>query len=501
MSEETLWRIYNRLSSNRDGKASNVKEQDFDNRNYADDHRLSVVEPSYVDDGKSASDHSRARRDGFEDLIADIKEDTRAGKTCGILCTELTRLYRRPRELEEILDPADRTEIRVRIRTTDDGKEWDLRTANGRRELRDTVNAAAWYSDYVSEKVRKKAKHRALVGRRNGGGPGYGFNLKNAVRDNQGSILEYEQVTINEPQAEIIREVAERALAGQTIRSICNDLNRRREWTRRGKRWTASTMQRLLTNPAIAGLVRHKDLPELVQAQWPAIIPESEWRKLQAALTKPGRRTNFVNARTALLAGFLYCGICGKKLTADRNQDGKRVYTCRRDSHRQGCGRLKRLGDPVDQLITELVISTLEDSDFKVPIADDDEFAKLYAQKKELEDSLAQLTIDHYRLKLIGRPEFLAAHEALAADIATIQRRLDRATTHRHVKELPVGEVAQEEWDAHENDLAWRRELIGLVLNGRKVIIKPMERPRVPYNEHFGARFDPDSIDFDPPIE
>ena len=91
---------------------------------------------------------------------------------------------------------------------------------------------------------------------------------------------------------------------------------------------------------------------------------------------------------------------------------------------------------------------------------------------------------------------YLAANEALASDIAAIQRKLDRATTHRHVKELPVGEVAQEEWEAHADDLAWRRELIGMLIE--KIIVKPTQNRYTPVHPGFGARFDPDSVEIVP---
>jgi hypothetical protein len=323
------------------------------------------------------------------------------------------------------------------------------------------------------------------------------------VRDGEGNVIEDEQVLVNEEQAAVIREVVRRVIANERIMAICNDLNERGIKTRDGRRWRQGNLAPILAKSAIAGLVFHPELPELVKARWPAIISEADWRKLQAVITNPDRRQNLVTGRTALLTGFVYCGAegCGKKLVASRDQRGKRVYVCKKDSHRQGCGRLKRLADPVDQLIGELVVSALEDSDFKIPTgSDDDEFAHLWAQKKELDDSLAQLAIDHYRLGVIKRAPYLAANEALEADLAAVQRRLDRATTYRHVKEIPVGEIAQQEWDAHEDDLQWRRELVSLVLQGRKIIVKPSAHLRVRYSEHFRARFDPESIDFDPPI-
>lgn len=477
--------IYCRLSKNRKGKKANVKEQERDCREFVEAQGWRLVDV-YIDDGISASDKSTKPREAFPALMADL----RAGHFNVIVATEFTRLYRRPRELEELLDPVDKFQYDVDLYTIDPSvRRWDIRTGVGRAQLREAAKQAAEYSDYISEKVRAKAKHRARDGRWHGGDPGYGFDYVPAVRDGEGNVIQDEQVIVNEQQASVIREVVRRIIAHERVMSVCTDLNNRGIPTRDGKRWRQGNLYPILAKPAIAGLVRHPELPELVKARWDPIISEADWRKLQAILTNPDRRKNLVAGRTALLTGYVHCGVsgCGKKLVATRDSTGKRVYVCKRDSHRQGCGRLKRLADPIDQLVTELVISILEDSDLKVPVADDDEFGKLWAEKKELEDSLAQLAIDHYRLKVIGRPAFLAAHEAVEAELAAVQRQLDRATMHRHVKELPAGEVAQEEWDAHADDLAWRRELIGILIE--KVIIKPSAHVRVPFDPHFRARF------------
>ena len=486
--------IYCRLSKRSKGKKANVKDQERDFRAFIEAQGWRLV-GVYVDDGISASDKSEKPRGQFLNLMADL----RAGVIDVIVASEFTRLYRRPRELEELLDSVDKFNFQVELYTIDPAvRRWDIRTGVGRAQLREAAKQAAEYSDYISEKMRVKAKHRAREGRWHGGDPGYGFDYIPAVRDGEGNVVEDEQVLVNEERAAVVREVVRRVIANERVMAICNDLNRREIRTRDGRRWRQGNLYPILSKPAIAGLVRHPELPELVRARWDAIITDADWRRLQAVITNPGRRQNLVSGRTALLTGYVYCGLedCGKKLVASRDQRGKRIYACKRDSHRQGCGKLKRLADPVDQLVTELVISTLEDSDFAIPVGDDDGFAERYDEKKELEDSLAQLAIDHYRLRVIGRPAFLAAHEALEADLAAVQRKLDRATTYRHVKEIPVGDVAQQEWDAHADDLPWRRELIGILIN--KVIIKPSRHPLVPYSSHFGARFDPDSVEIVP---
>jgi site-specific DNA recombinase len=513
--------IYCRLSKNRKGKKANVKEQERDCREFVEAQGWQLVDV-YVDDGVSASENSEKPRLEFQRLMSDV----RAGLIDMIVATEFTRLYRRPKELEQLLDPDDGFRYKVELYTIDPAvRRWDIRTSVGRAQLREAGNQAAQYSAYISEKVKAKAKHRAKDGRWHGGDPGYGFDYIPAVRDSENNVIEDEQVLVNQEQAAVVREAVRRRLAGGKLYAIGNDLNRRGILTRDGRRWRQGNLHPILTKPAIAGLVHHAELPEYVRANWGrfvpcmshpdandcwgAIVSEHDWRKLQAELSKPGRRTNLIGTRTALLTGYVYCGaetdgvVCGKKLVATRDGNGKRIYVCKRDSSRQGCGRLRRLADPVDQLVTELVIATLEDSDFTIPVAEDDEFGKLDARKRQLENDLAQVAIDHYRLKkpdgktpLISRPAFLAAHEALDADLAAVQRKLDRANTYRHVKEIPVGEVAQQEWDVHADDLAWRRELVGMLIE--KVIIKPSRHPRVPFSSHFGARFDPESVDVIP---
>jgi site-specific DNA recombinase len=490
--------IYCRLSKNRKGSKSNVKDQERNCREFVEAQGWQLVDV-YVDDGIGASDKTTRPRVAFPNLMRDV----RAGLINVIVATEFTRLYRRPRELEELLDPIDKFHYDVDLVTIEPTvRWWDIRTGVGRAQLREAAKQAAEYSDYIAEKVRSKFRSRARDGRWHSGHPGFGFDYVPAVRDNEGNVIEEEKITIDEPQAAVIREVVQRIVGGHKTRPILNDLNRRGIRSRNGKLWTYSNLQKVLAKPAIAGLVRYGD--DFIKTdRWPAIVSEADWRELQKILTDPHRRTNFIGTRTALLTGFLYCGYpdCGRPLAAGRDNRGKRVYICRPESAR-GCGRIKRLAEPIEQLITELIISILEDSEFMVPLDTGDEFAALEGQKREVKNGLQQLALDHYRLHLISREEFLTTHDALEADLAAIQRRLDRATTNRHVKELPVGEVAQEEWDAHADDLAWRRELIQIVLGGRKIIVKPSRYGRrpPPFHPHFGAAFDPEDIDITPPI-
>jgi site-specific DNA recombinase len=501
--------IYCRLSKNRRGKKANVKDQERDCRDFIDSQGWDFVD-SYVDDGISASDKSEKPRDAFLRMMGDLRD----GHIDVIVASEFTRLYRRPRELEELLDPVDKHHYNVELVTIDPTvRQWDIRSGVGRAQLREAAKQAAEYSDYISEKVRSHAKHRASDGRWHGGHPGYGFDYVPVVRDGEGEELEPEQMSVNEEQAAVVRRVVWSVIAGKRIGTICEELNRQGIKSRDGRRWRQGNLHPILVKPAIAGLVKHPDKPDLVRSVWGtfvecsqhpgsndcfgAIISEHDWRKLQLILSQPGRSRNPVTS--ALLIGYVYCGNpdCGKKLVATRDNRGKRVYACLKNSYRQGCNRIKRLADPIDQMVAEAIIATLEDADdWTIAIPEGDDFTALYAEKRQLEKRQEQLAIDHYRLGVIDRVPYLAANEALVSDIAAIQRKLDRATNYRHVKELPVGEVAQDEWDAHADDLAWRRELVGMLID--RIIVKPMQTRYVPVHPDFGARFDPDSVEIVP---
>src|SRR5207249_3129319 len=73
--------------------------------------------------------------------------------------------------------------------------------------------------------------------------------------------------------------------------------------------WTIQAVRALITNPVYTGQARHG--AEIVkEGAHPAIVTKAEWL---AAQPKPGRSTRTDSG--ALLAGLLYCGTCGRKLT------------------------------------------------------------------------------------------------------------------------------------------------------------------------------------------
>jgi site-specific DNA recombinase len=120
------------------------------------------------------------------------------------------RLHRHPRELEDFIDPCQRTTTKLATVSGD----VDLSTHEGQLIARIQGAVARKESDDKSRRIRRKHEELAAAGKVSGGGSRpFGY--------------EADKLTVRPEEAEMIRECARRALAGDSLRSICLDLNDR----------------------------------------------------------------------------------------------------------------------------------------------------------------------------------------------------------------------------------------------------------------------------------
>src|SRR5437016_3845839 len=93
--------IYARISQDRhDGQG--VDRQRELCRVLAHERRWTVGE-EFIDNSISASRYSKRQRPRYVDLLTAIRE----GRVTRVLCFKIDRLYRRPRELEDLIDLAE----------------------------------------------------------------------------------------------------------------------------------------------------------------------------------------------------------------------------------------------------------------------------------------------------------------------------------------------------------------------------------------------------------
>jgi DNA invertase Pin-like site-specific DNA recombinase len=293
-----------------------------------------VVE-RYVDSDISA--YSGKRRPEYLRMLDDIE----TGVVDGVVVYHADRLHRHPRELEDFIDLCQRTKTKIATVSGD----LDLSTHEGQLLARITGAVARKESDDKSRRIRRKHEELAAAGKPSGGGTRpYGY--------------EADKRTIRPDEAEVIRDCARRVLAGDSLRSICIDLNREGVTTVTGKEWTSQTLRRMLMSARISGQREHRG-ETISKAEWPAIITQRQTQQLQAKLRDPARRTNRASRRY-LLTQLLRCSHCKAMLVARPRADHTRRYVCASGPGFDGCGKTTVIAEPVEQFIALAVLHRLE---------------------------------------------------------------------------------------------------------------------------------------------
>ncbi len=405
MGHVTAAAVYARISSDQDGTALGVQRQVKDCRKLAGGLGWTIAE-EYVDNDISA--FSGKRRPRYEAMLADIAE----GRRDAVLVYHADRLTRRPIELEQFLEVVTAAGVgHVRFVA---GGDLDLGNGDGLLVLRMLAAVAANESASKSRRLRRKFEENAAAGLPHGG-------------SNRPFGFDDDRITHRPDEAEVIRTLAARFIAGESYRSLVQWLDDEGVRTVNGGVWRTMSLRTMLTNPRMAGLREHRG--EIVgPAVWePIITLEDRDRILSRVRAKAasGRRV----PQRYLLSGLLRCGKCGVRLYSSRRQTSRR-YVCLSGPDHGGCGRLTVVAEPVEDLITDAVLYRLDTPELAEALtgsaqadAETAAMAEQIAADRAQLDELAQL----YAAKAIPAREWLAARNPIEERINAAERRLARA--------------------------------------------------------------------------
>ncbi|WP_035845147.1 recombinase family protein [Kitasatospora azatica] len=282
---------------------------------------------------------------GWTALLAAL----RAKEFQHVFLHQAERLESHPFALAELLTLA--TEHRLRLH----GHPHDLNDQAVRAELLRTAERACRTARETSERARRAHRQAAADGRTHGGGLrrfGYTPGLT--------AVVEHE--------AQVVRELFARFLAGESLRSLAVDLNDRQIPTAYGNKWTVSGVGRLLEAPRYAGLrvldgtvVRAPD-GSYVTADWPACVSVDDWeaaQHLRAARAREQAATRRPR-REYPLTSLLRCTRC------ERHMVGSMIgsyptYACTSNSSLEAVHCSRHIGaESLEAHVAEHAISLLE---------------------------------------------------------------------------------------------------------------------------------------------
>lgn len=421
--------IYARISADPTKKGSGVNSQLKQCRALAELRGLNVV-GEYVDNDISA--YSGVVRPEFERLLTDLER----GKGKVIVTWHLDRLARQIKELRRVAEKVKSVGGEI---FTVQGGSFSLDNASAEMYLNMLGVVAEFEASHGAERQVASRHDRAMRGKWGGGRQPFGYE-----RDGSGGLK------INEKEADYIRRWVKAIERGDSLLSI-----RRRAKERDPEmfdRLTVAGLKGRLTNPAIAGLVRHKG--EIVgPASWPAIISPETLELLRVRLLDPRRQTHQGNERRWQGAGVYVCGKCGGKVHArdyKRNR-GKVFYVCRNSD----CVTIGQVA--TDDVIDRLVVAYLDNPENRHVLesrADDEanEFEALREQYRELverKDSLAAM----FGAGVIDAAQLRSGSEGIRVKLEVVERRLDSVREDSPVADLILSEGdTRERWDSLSAD-------------------------------------------------
>ena len=436
--------IYARVSRAVVGERAAVERQLADCRERC--HQLGVtVVDEYVDNDVSA--YSKAPRPEFERLKADL----RAGVVNTVVVWHTDRLYRRTRDLEDIVDLLEETGAELHVVTE---SAVDLSTPGGRTTARVLAAVAAQESEDKARRLRRKQEELAREGKLSGTGKRpFGF--------------EADYLTVRESEAELIRQACAEVLAGRSLYSICQAWNEAGITTSTGKRWNTNILKQILYSARVVGKREHPRVG-LTDAVWPAILSEDDWTQLRSVLSShasPGPK------RTYLLSGMIECGLCGERLTGTMRSYP--VYVCKR-----GKNHLQSKAEDIEQRVVEYAVRMADTYEVRAKVMDEATargavVADVLRELREAEAALDAATHDAYVTGVMPKQAYAKVARELEARVAMLNSRaaeLQGAT----VLERSAGHVAAL-WD--DLSLEDRRSVISGVVS--QILLRP-SRPGHP---------------------
>jgi site-specific DNA recombinase len=443
--------IYVRQSLDKSGEGAAVDRQLTECRELAERQGWEVGEV-YRDNDASAT---KGTREGWSRLLADLE----AGRYDALICWHTDRLYRRLRDLADLLDIAERRAIRISSVTASD---MDLSTPSGRFMAGQMAGVARY--EVEQKGARQVAANRDRAQR--------GISLW--TRRPFGFDREGHEVTVVGTEAAEIRKAASDLLGGKTLTAVAADLNARGVPTSLGGRWTIKTVKQVVLNPRVAGRVVYRG--EDMGTQGPAILDADTYDRLSALLTDPRRKNAPSTAVKYLLSGLARCGRDGCDLepmlfTMNGNERTP-VYRCRR------C-YMARHRERVDEVVVGTIVARLSRPDAAQLLSPDVDVADLRTKVVELRerrDGLASLLADG----LLSPEAVRVQAKRLGGQIDSLERQIEAA-----LGASPLAEVVG------EDDVAAALDRLPL-LKVREVVRTLCDVVILPAGK--GVRFSPDQV-------
>lgn len=312
------------------------------------------------------------------------------------------------------------------------------------------VGMAEYYSKNLAKETLKGLNERAYNAKFNGGTPPYGYNIVDG------------KYVVNEIEANGIRLIFTMYLEGHGYAQISDELYNRGYKTKRGGRFSKTSLHDILLNPRyigtyIFGKVKknssgqrnsHSTSEKMITVPnaIPAIISNELWSSIQDKLKNNKNRPGAFSAkRLYVLSGLIKCGCCGANYVGSTVTPRQGVeysyYSCGARERKSGACPSKMVSrEALEDKVLKVIECTLFSPEGKSQtIAEiNDAYARV---KKDTSEELAQLESEYKKVtnKISNLLDMM--EEGLGNE--TIKERLRQHTGHQAILGSRIKEIKQ----------------------------------------------------------
>lgn len=477
---KTLIYLYARISEDPRDRKRGVRRQLQDLREFAEELGGEIAGEFEENDLSALVDRPKYRIMMAMAIDAASQPNTRVI----IAAYHPSRLWRLRVERAQAIEDMRKVGMIV---TFERGGYYDMTKASDRSALASAGESDTSESEVKSERVARAALERAQEGRANGH-VAYGWRRVYEY-DNRGQVDGFHDEEDPE-QAEIVREIVRRLLAGESLVGITADLNARSiaspgagqnrkhrtlGQNEDGSLWNKTSVKKIALRPANIALRVHHD--ELYPAAWPRLISDEEHARVKAlfagrtsTLEKPGLRKHLLS-----WGDLAVCGVCGGPLRSStkgwsKDRAKKLIYVCASNA---GC--VGRDEVALDAFVGNLAVAVLSDASAVDVFRRDDTAALAALERAEGLRAKQTETAEDYAAGRVTRDQMLIITQRLNQQIAEAEDEARRLMPNKDIAVLAglVGPHARHQWD--QLDVARRRaalEVLGLRLKVHRVTRK-----------------------------
>lgn len=290
------------------------------------------------------------------------------------------------------------------------------------------MGMARHYSMNLSREVKKGLQAKFEAG-------GFVTRAPVGYRNIPRTSKEKGKVVVDPEKALVVRRAFERYATGEiSFAELADEMFDHGLRTRTGKPYPKERIRQMLKDPFYKGLTRYQG--EIRPGNHEALVSDELWHQVQQVLSRRSRDTGEKGSRFFLLRGLLFCGSCGRRMTAESHPRGS-YYRCFTDPRHAKCAEPYVPVNELDQAVELLLpaITLTSDVRKKVRVAlyqleqerqqlRRTEERKLATKQAQLESKLTRLT-EGFTEGVVPKDQYEKLSTTFQRELAVTQERLE----------------------------------------------------------------------------